>query len=184
MCNHRGIERTLNAATGLHSALVHQARPAKAPLFVACMKAGVGVGAGHPQGVDFRLPRRPPHWTSLVNSKRHKSGKQQKCYSWTDSSAGAGLAQNLFSKKQTCTNMIKNTAWIWIWITKDEALPTSDNGFIFKKKNINIKEKKKSASRFWGHGQSSQSANFWKIAKIVLFNPCMKFDTFFDQMTS
>ena len=81
MCNHRGIERTLNAATGLHSALVHQARPAKAPLFVAGTKAGVGVEAGHPRGVDFRLPQRPLHWTSLVSSKRHKSGRQPKCYS-------------------------------------------------------------------------------------------------------
>ena len=102
MCNHRGIERTLNAATGLHSALVHQARPAKAPLFVAGTKAGVGVEAGHPRGVDFRLPQRPLHWTSLVSSKRHKSGRQPKCYSWKGSSAGVGLAQNLFfSKKQT-----------------------------------------------------------------------------------
>ena len=128
MCNHRGIERTLNAATGLHSALVHQARPAKAPLFVAGMKAGVGVEAGHPRGVDFRLPQRPLHWTSLVSSKRHKSGRQLKCYSWKGSSAGVGLAQNLFfSKKQTLETIqdfliklgIKPLITVWpqsIWI--------------------------------------------------------------------
>ena len=29
-----------------------------------------------------------------------------------------------------------------------------------------------------GRGQSSQSANFWKIAKMALFKPCMKFNNF------
>ena len=60
-----------------------------------------------------------------------------------------------------------------------------DDGFIFMKinENENIKEKKKSCGRFWrpaltGHGQSSQLADFWKIAKMALFNPCMEFEFF------
>ena len=62
---------------------------------------------------------------------------------------------------------------------------TSDNGFISKKinenLNINIKEKEKNCEPIWraaltGHGQSSQSADFWKIDKMAVFNPCMKFE--------
>ena len=77
-----------------------------------------------------------------------------------------------------------HTAWIWVWMTKIPCA-TSDNGFILKKmyKNYKRKEKKKSCGRFWraaqtGHGQSSQLADFWKIAKMALFNPCMKFEIF------
>jgi hypothetical protein len=48
---------------------------------------------------------------------------------------------------------------------------------------MNIKEEKKSCEPFWrvaltGHGQSSQSADFWKIAQMTLFNPWMKFEIF------
>ena len=35
-----------------------------------------------------------------------------------------------------------------------------------------------------GHGQSSQLADFSKIAKMALFNPCMEFDFLGGQMTS
>ena len=35
-----------------------------------------------------------------------------------------------------------------------------------------------------GYGQSSQYANFWKIAKMALFNQSMKFNFFLGQMTS
>ena len=77
------------------------------------------------------------------------------------------------------SHLVFHTAWIWIWITKRRGT-TSDNGFIFKKiiKNKREKRKKKSCEPFWraaitGHGQSSQSANFWKIAKMALFNPCI-----------
>ena len=73
-----------------------------------------------------------------------------------------------------------HTAWIWIWMTKRPGA-TSDNCFIFKKinENLNNKREEKSCEPFWragltGDGQSSQSADFWKIAKMVLFNPCMK----------
>ena len=45
------------------------------------------------------------------------------------------------------------------------------------------RDKKPVRAALTGHGQSSQSDNFWKIAKMALFNPCMKFD-FFSQMTS
>ena len=62
---------------------------------------------------------------------------------------------------------------------------TSGNGLIFEKinANLNIKEKKKSCGRFWraaltGHGQSSQSLISGRIARMALFNPCMKFKFF------
>ena len=68
---------------------------------------------------------------------------------------------------------------------------TSDDGFIFKKinENLNNKREKKSCEPLWragltGDGQSSQSADFWKFAKMALFNPCKKFEIFLGQMTS
>ena len=67
---------------------------------------------------------------------------------------------------------------------------TSDNGFIHIPKNKwkLIYNKKKILGRIWraaltGHGQSSQSANFWKIAKMALFNACMRLKNFLGQMT-
>ena len=79
---------------------------------------------------------------------------------------------------------VYHTACIWIWMSKRPGA-TSDNGFIFLKinENLNIKEKKKSCEPFWRaaltrHGQSCQSADFRKIAKMALFNPCLKFDFF------
>ena len=52
-----------------------------------------------------------------------------------------------------------------------------------KNKFKNREKRKKNREQFLraaltGHGQSSQSANFWKIAKMTLFNPCMKFEFF------
>ena len=51
---------------------------------------------------------------------------------------------------------------------------TSDNGFLFKKinENLNIKEKKKSCEPFWRAALTGpgQSADFWKMAKMALFN--------------
>ena len=54
--------------------------------------------------------------------------------------------------------------------------------------NIKLCKRKKSFEPFWRaalteHGHSSQSADIWKIAKMALFNPCMKFD-FFSQINS
>ena len=59
------------------------------------------------------------------------------------------------------------------------ALPVSKWKFKYKRE-------KESCEPFWwaaltGHGQS---ADFWKIAKMVLFDPCMKFEIFVGQMTS
>ena len=90
-----------------------------------------------------------------------------------------------------------HTAWIGIWMTKRPGA-TSDNGFIFKKSNENIKEKKRSCGRFWraalkGHGQSSQLADFWKIAKMALcieffrpndFSLCYMWSIFWDYYVS
>ena len=41
-----------------------------------------------------------------------------------------------------------------------------------------VSYKKNWRAALTGHGQSSQLANFWKIAKLALFNPCMKLVNF------
>ena len=66
--------------------------------------------------------------------------------------------------------------WQWFHIQKN-------------KWKLKYKREKRSCGRFWraaltGHGQSSQSADFWKIAKMALFNPCIEFKTFLGPMTS
>ena len=61
---------------------------------------------------------------------------------------------------------------------------SSHNGFIFKKIKIKWKYEKKSCERKWRAALSGQSADFCKIAKMALLNPCMKIEFFGGQMTS
>ena len=70
-----------------------------------------------------------------------------------------------------------HTACISFWIPKRQAISTEG---VF---SWYLTRKRKFYGWKWraaltGHGQSSQSANFWKIAKMALFNPCMKLEIF------
>ena len=70
-----------------------------------------------------------------------------------------------------------------IWMTKRRGA-TSDNDFIFKRIHnwkLEYKREKEILWQFWravltGHGQSSQLADFWKTAKMALFNSCMELE--------
>ena len=67
---------------------------------------------------------------------------------------------------------------------KDQALPLTIVSYSKNKNKIKIDNRKKyQVKENGGHGQSSQSADFWKIAKMALFTPCMKFKLFLGQMT-
>ena len=61
--------------------------------------------------------------------------------------------------------------------SKDQALPLKIVSY--SKNKIKVDNRKKYQVKENGvHGQSSQSADFWKIAKMALFTPCMKFKFF------
>ena len=81
--------------------------------------------------------------------------------------------KNAVWKSQSC-----DTAWIWIWMAKDKAYILM---IILVHNRLVVADSTISVHFLWVEveGQSSQSTNFWKIAKMSLFNLCMQFRLFF-----
>ena len=81
--------------------------------------------------------------------------------------------KNAVWKSQSC-----DTAWIWIWMAKDQAYILM---IILVHNRLVVADSTISVHFLWVEveGQSSQSTNFWKIAKMSLFNLCMQFRLFF-----
>ena len=76
-----------------------------------------------------------------------------------------------------------HTAWILIWIPAKRR--NFWQWFHIQKNKWKLKNnrEKRSCGQFWRvaltrRGQSSQSVDFWKIAKMAIFNPCMKIKIF------